>query len=230
MKKMYLTAGAILVALLAPACTQTQQQQSVETPLQATPDAVAADASPEATEEAPADGEEEADSESEKPKEHVCTGLLSCKLGLCPNGQRRRAEMEAEQKASEEAEAAAVAQSEADTPEEEPSDITPSPEQMAAAKAAMEKKDDERPAKRPTRTVKAEPEPVVDEAPVVTANNTSGIPGRSGLRMGRFAPQEEAASRGDNTAPIPNAAERHGLRSPSLPSALPMNIEGKTNR
>ena len=216
------------MALLAPACTQTQQQ-SVETPLPATPEAVAADASPEAAEEAPADDEAETDAES-KPKEHVCTGLLSCKLGLCPNGQRRRAAMEAEQKAREEAEAAAVAQSEADTPEEEPSDITPSPEQMAAAKAALEKKDDERPAKRPTRTVKAEPEPVVDEAPVVTSNNTSGIPGRSGLRMGRFAPQEEAASRGENTAPIPNAAERHGLRSPSLPSALPMNIEGKTNR
>ena len=229
MKKMYLTAGAILVALLAPACTQPQQQQSVETPLQATPEAVAADASPEAAEEAPADDEAETDAES-KPKEHVCTGLLSCKLGLCPNGQRRRAAMEAEQKAKEEAEAAAVAQSEEDTPEEEPSDITPSPEQMAAAKAALEKKDAELPAKRPTRTVKAEPEPVVDEAPVVTSNNTSGIPGRSGLRMGRFAPQEEAASRGDNTAPIPNAAERHGLRSPSLPSALPMNIEGKTNR
>lgn len=229
MKKMYLTAGAILVALLAPACTQTQQQQSVENPLPATPEAVAADASPEAPAETPAEEDAADDSES-KTKEHVCTGLLSCKLGLCPNGQRRRAEMEAEQKAKEEAEASAVAQSEEDTPEEEPSDITPSPEQMAAAKAALEKKDDARPEKRPTRTVKAEPEPVVDEAPVVTSNNTSGIPGRSGLRMGRFAPQEEAASRGDNTAPIPNAAERHGLRSPSLPSALPMNIEGKTNR
>lgn len=51
---------------------------------------------------------------------------------------------------------------------------------------------------------------------------------RRGLRLGHFAPPEEAASSAENTAPRPNAVDLHGLRSPSLPGGqLPMDINGK---
>lgn len=60
--------------------------------------------------------------------------------------------------------------------------------------------------------------------------STSTIPGRSGLRMGRYAPPEEAASTRENAAPAPNAAELHGLRSPSLPKSLPLDINGQTKK
>ena len=84
--------------------------------------------------------------------------------------------------------------------------------------------------RKQSATKLTEPEYVTPEPVQLRPDNTSGIPGRSGLRMGHFAPPEEAVSRGDSAAPQPNAVERHGLRSPLLPSTLPMNIEGKTNR
>lgn len=42
-------------------------------------------------------------------------------------------------------------------------------------------------------------------------------------------PPEEAASRSDSAAPAPNAVELRGLRSPSMPKTLPMDITGKQN-
>lgn len=230
MKKMYLTAAA-LSALLIPACSQTQQQ-GVEQPLPTSPEAVTVDASRDEPQTAETSATEESSPADETgQKVHVCSGLLSCKLGLCPNGQKKRAEMaargEADQTATEPPE------SEKEDTEEASTVITPSPEQIAAAEAAMQREDSAPPAKRPRRQDVAETEPSAKVAPepsIAPTTNTSGIPGRSGLRMGRFAPQEEAASRADATAPKPNAAERHGLRSPSLPKSLPMNIEGKTQR
>lgn len=59
---------------------------------------------------------------------------------------------------------------------------------------------------------------------------TSAIPGRSGLRMGRFAPPEEATSTGSNEPPLPNAAEQRGLRSPQLPGTLPLDVNGQTKK
>ena len=59
---------------------------------------------------------------------------------------------------------------------------------------------------------------------------TSPIPGRSGLRMGRFAPPEEATSTGSNEPPVPNAAEQRGLRSPQLPGTLPLDVNGQTKK
>ena len=61
-----------------------------------------------------------------------------------------------------------------------------------------------------------------------STSTTSAIPGRSGLRMGRFAPPEEAASSSENAAPTPNAAELRGLRSPALPKNLPLDINGQS--
>lgn len=58
---------------------------------------------------------------------------------------------------------------------------------------------------------------------------TDVIPG--GLRMGRFAPPEEAVSSSENDAPAPNSVELHGFRSPHLKGGkLPMNINGKINK
>ena len=65
---------------------------------------------------------------------------------------------------------------------------------------------------------------------VQTYENLSPIPGRSGLRLGKFAPPEEAASTGENAAPTPNAAERRGLRSPSLPTTLPLDVNGQSKQ
>lgn len=49
-----------------------------------------------------------------------------------------------------------------------------------------------------------------------------------GLRMGNFAPPEEATGNSEAPAPRPNAVQLRGLRSPSLKGgALPMDINGK---
>ena len=64
----------------------------------------------------------------------------------------------------------------------------------------------------------------------IQTSNVSPIPGRSGLRLGKFAPPEEAASTTENAAPTPNAAERRGLRSPSLPTTLPLDVNGQSKQ
>lgn len=75
-----------------------------------------------------------------------------------------------------------------------------------------------------TETTEQESIPDVEPAP-----QTDVIPG--GLRMGRFAPPEEAVSSSDNDMPAPNSVELHGFRSPNLKGGtLPMNINGKINK
>ena len=94
MKKTYLIAGAIL-ALATGACTQTQIQQMQQQPTEVVP--AEETEGGEATDTEPAEGNEiaEEDEPSATDKEHICSGLLSCKLGLCPNGRRRKAALAA---------------------------------------------------------------------------------------------------------------------------------------
>ena len=108
--------------------------------------------------------------------------------------------------------------------------LMPAEEQMEAARALMAENNKKKKKSSKSRSrATVEQEEFVPQPEPVVVSNTSGIPGRSGLRMGRFAPPEEAISKGDGDASQPNAAERHGLRSPSLPKSLPMNIDGKTH-
>ena len=210
MKRICLT-GCLIVAFVLSACSQVEQPQPGVGP---NPVAPAEDADSDKEDETKTD-----DAEQDGEKEHVCSDLMSCKLGLCPNGKKRSETAANEEQKDEEG-----------TKDEE--NIIPTEEQMEAARALMaENSKKMKSSDKPSRQVSAldelveshpQPEPVV-------VSNTSGIPGRSGLRMGRFAPPEEAISKGDGDASQPNAAERHGLRSPSLPKSLPMNIDGKTH-
>lgn len=71
-------------------------------------------------------------------------------------------------------------------------------------------------------------EALLPTTPVIeTEESPTTIPGRSGLRLGRFAPPEEATSSSEQAAPTPNAAELRGLRSPSLPTKLPLDVNGQ---
>lgn len=236
MKRKYLIAGS-LIALMSGACTQTQQTQ--QTQLQPSAQAPAA-VTGENAEDTQNKTDENTDEAQQQPgKVHVCSGLLSCKLGLCPNGRRRKAALAAgktiEEIIAEEKKTAQQTQAAEASEDEAP--IAPSAEQMAAAQKLMQEQQQQSEPRRrassaSTSSSSRHEVPVaerVEHYPVVTAETTSGIPGRGGLRRGHFAPPEEAASRADNDSPLPNAAERHGLRSPSLPSSLPMNIDGRTH-
>ncbi len=171
--------------------------------------------------------------EAEKTHNHVCSaGMLSCELELCPVGRARRAAFEAlatkQQNAesvepTEQADPTEGAQS---TEEVTKTNITPSTEQMESAQNML-REAQEATARSSSQTAVPHSEPMNYMPDYV--GNSSGVPGRSGLRMGHFAPPEEAVSTSENSAPLPNAAERHGLRSPSLPSSLPMSIDGRTN-
>ncbi len=105
-------------------------------------------------------------------------------------------------------------------PEAEASLPVPTPEQQAAAESLM------------AETAKAAPT-LPQEAEFLQPEEFSPAPANippapsGGLRMGRMAPQEDPASASDAPAPDANSVERHGLRSPKLPSGLPMNINGK---
>lgn len=104
------------------------------------------------------------------------------------------------------------------------SNLMPTPEQQAAAAKILA----ETPREATASAHDVLPEPVAHEEVLVDAvPNTSGIPGRNSLRMHRYAPPEEAASAGEAKALTPNRAERHGFRSPVLPTKLPMDINGK---
>lgn len=219
MKRIYLT-GCVIAAFVLSACSQVEQPQPGVGPNPVAP--AEEEATEEPKEESKADDaekkvDEEATAEQEGEKEHVCSSLLSCKLGLCPNGKKR-------------SDATAANEPQDDEEEKEEENVTPTEEQMEAARALMaENNKKKKSSGKSRRHAAAEPEETyIPEEPVV-ASNTSGIPGRSGLRMGHFAPPEEAVSRGDDDSPLPNAVERHGLRSPSLPKSLPMNIDGKTH-
>lgn len=94
--------------------------------------------------------------------------------------------------------------------------VQPTPAQMEAAVQMMQD--------ATTEAAASESIPAVESAP-----RPDVIPG--GLRMGRFAPPEEAVSSSDNDMPAPNSVELHGFRSPNLKGGtLPMNINGKINK
>ncbi len=113
-------------------------------------------------------------------------------------------------------------------------EIRPTPEQMESAVKTLQTNEDENVPNIP------EPAVVTDESELLAgepegsdtedaAPRTDVIPG--GLRMGRFAPPEEAVSSSENDAPAPNSVELHGFRSPHLKGGrLPMNINGKINK
>ena len=79
----------------------------------------------------------------------------------------------------------------------------------------------------PAPRKKAAPAPVPEPAPVRDELQLPGSELGGGLRTRRFAPPEEAISRDDNDAPLPNSVELRGLRSPVMKGRLPMNIDGK---
>ena len=179
--------------------------------------------------------------EAEKKHGHVCNDdMLSCELGICPVGRARRAAFEALEARQQNTESEAPSEQtnsstrQTNTTTEQPRNreeeternITPSAEQMESTRNMMQEAQ-ATPARSTNRAEASHAEPV-NYVPTYVGNS-SGVPGRSGLRMGHFAPPEEAVSTSENAAPLPNAAERHGLRSPSLPNTLPMSIDGRTN-
>lgn len=96
-------------------------------------------------------------------------------------------------------------------------EVTPTPAQQAAAQKAL-------------RETPAVPEPSTASDTSLLAPGVDDTPAstRNGLRLGNFAPPEEAASRAESTTPRPNAVELRGLRSPMLRGGrLPMDINGK---
>lgn len=124
--------------------------------------------------------------------------------------------------------------------------VQPTPEQMEIAVQALQEDEADSPASPASAPASAPVSvsvsagtsmpAVYDEAPAsevitepVSDNEPEVIPG--GLRMGRFAPPEEAVSSSDNDMPAPNSVELHGFRSPNLKGGtLPMNINGKINK
>lgn len=100
-------------------------------------------------------------------------------------------------------------------PEQKPAAVQPTPAQQASAHRMLDGADI--PAPSPAGLTPGGDD--VDYAPAPT---------RNGLRLGNFAPPEEAASSAENTAPRPNKVELRGLRSPMLNGGtLPMDINGK---
>lgn len=102
---------------------------------------------------------------------------------------------------------------------------TPTEQQQASAAAILQQQ------QTGCTTVPASRLMPLEEAATsqATESVTTGIPGRSGLRLGRFAPPEEAASTKDANAITPNTAEQRGLRSPALPTKLPLDVNGQSN-
>lgn len=107
--------------------------------------------------------------------------------------------------------------------------VRPTPEQMESAMQALQGTEGEYAASADTGAGDM-PVPNNGEDDSVTMESQSDvIPG--GLRMGRFAPPEEAVSSEESDAPAPNSVELHGFRSPNLKGGkLPMSIDGKINK
>lgn len=113
--------------------------------------------------------------------------------------------------------------------EQKATTVTPTAEQQTAAEALLvPEKSGVTYVEATQSTLQLPSEAPAYEAP--TYQPTTSIPGRSGLRMGHFAPPEEAASTGENKAPTPNAVDMHGLRSPSLPKNLPLDVNGQSKK
>ncbi len=103
----------------------------------------------------------------------------------------------------------------------------PTAEQQNAAEQIL----NETPLTPPAVNEESEPLMQVSPAPEnppapAAAPATPTLPG-GGLRMGSIVPQEEPASVGDAPPPSLNAVELRGLRSPKMPSKLPMSVDGK---
>ena len=108
--------------------------------------------------------------------------------------------------------------------------IVPTAEQQEAARKLLSKtskaksvpKAEREPKKAPQHEPAPQPAIETNEEVQLTGSVTSGA-----LRMRRFAPPEEAISKDDEDAPLPNSVEMRGLRSPVMKGQLPMNIDGK---
>lgn len=105
--------------------------------------------------------------------------------------------------------------------------VRPTPEQMESAVQALQEAENSE-----LDAAGADEMPAAENGEDVSVSVESpseAIPG--GLRMGRFAPPEEAVSSSENDVPAPNSVELHGLRSPNLKGGkLPMSIDGKINK
>lgn len=89
----------------------------------------------------------------------------------------------------------------------------PTPAQQAAARALL----NQQPASN-----------AVPEAASILPDDMPYLP-QGQLRTISPVPPEEAASSAEQNVPPPNAVERRGLRSPSLPKVLPMDINGRVS-
>lgn len=112
---------------------------------------------------------------------------------------------------------------------EEPSLPAPTPEQQPAAEILPSETGESilpAPVFPPMETSGDLPTLDTPSAPSIPEPAATPLPSRS-LRLGLFAPPEEAASAKETPALPPNSVDLRGLRSPKLPGALPMDINGK---
>lgn len=107
--------------------------------------------------------------------------------------------------------------------------VRPTPEQMESAMQALQETEGEYAASADTGAGDMSVPNNGEDDSVTMESQSDVIPG--GLRMGRFAPPEEAVSSAESDAPAPNSVELHGFRSPNLKGGkLPMSIDGKINK
>ena len=103
--------------------------------------------------------------------------------------------------------------------------IVPTAEQQEAARKLLSKtskaKSVPKAGREPQKAPQHEPAP----QPAIETNEEVQLPGSvtsGALRMRRFAPPEEAISKDDEDAPLPNSVEMRGLRSPVMKGQLPI--------
>ncbi|MBQ2868757.1 MAG: hypothetical protein IJE88_01900 [Akkermansia sp.] len=211
-------------ALMLSSCTLTQQQQQqqavddkiTEQPIegdQGTEQPEVSKKNTEAHEESALLALEKAEEQELKEAEAAAAEKTARTPQLLSSRRRAKADTAAPTPETE-----APRETEDEKPAEE---IAPTPEQQEAARKMLEQE----PAPAPRK--KAAPAPVPEPAPVRDELQLPGSELRGGLRTRRFAPPEEAISRDDNDAPLPNSVELRGLRSPVMKGRLPMNIDGK---
>lgn len=210
-------------ALMLSSCTLTQQQQQqavddkiTEQPIegnQGTEQPEVSKKNTEAHEESALLALEKAEEQELKEAEAAAAEKTAHTPQLLSS--RRRAKADAAAPAPE---TEAPRETEDEKPAEE---IAPTPEQQEAARKMLEQE------AAPAPRKKAAPAPVPEPAPVRDELQLPGSELGGGLRTRRFAPPEEAISRDDNDAPLPNSVELRGLRSPVMKGRLPMNIDGK---
>lgn len=209
-------------ALMLSSCTLTQQQQQAvddkitEQPIEGDQDTEQPEVSKkntEAREESALLALEKAEEQELKEAEAAAAEKTARTPQLLSSRRRAKADTAAPAPETE-----APRETEDEKPAEE---IAPTPEQQEAARKMLEQE------AAPAPRKKAAPAPVPEPAPVRDELQLPGNELRGGLRTRRFAPPEEAISRDDNDAPLPNSVELRGLRSPVMKGRLPMNIDGK---